>query len=75
LILTAFILIWGLPQFKTALDRIALPKLAVPYLHQQIQRMPPVAPAGAKAEPAEFRLNLFSATGTGILLAALTAGS
>ena len=44
LILTAFILIWGLPQFKTALDKIASPKLAVPYLHQQIQRMPPVAP-------------------------------
>jgi lactate permease len=74
LILTAFILIWGLPQFKATLDNIASPKLAVPFLHQKIQRMPPVAPAGAKPEPAEFRLNVLSTTGTGILLAALTAG-
>jgi lactate permease len=74
LILTAFILIWGLPQFKSTLDKIASPKLAVPYLHHQIQRIPPVAPAGVKAEPAEFRLNIFSATGTGILLASFTAG-
>jgi lactate permease len=74
LILTAFILIWGLPQFKATLDNVASPKLAVPQLHQRVQRMPPVAPPGAKAEPAEFRLNVLSATGTGILLAAVTAG-
>jgi lactate permease len=29
-ILTAFILLWGLPQFKAALDKVAAPKLAVP---------------------------------------------
>ncbi len=74
LILTAFILVWGLPQIKSALDQIAAPKLAVRYLHHQVQRMPPVAPAGAKPEPAEFRLNVLSATGTGILFAAITAG-
>ena len=74
LILTAFILVWGLPQIKSALDQIAAPKLPVRYLHHQVQRMPPVAPAGAKPEPAEFRLNVLSATGTGILFAAITAG-
>ena len=73
-ILTAFILVWGLPQFKSALDRIVAPKLAVPHLHNMVQRVPPVAPPGAKPEPAEFRLNLLSATGTGILLAAIVAG-
>ena len=73
-ILMAFILLWGLPQFKTALDRIASPKLAVPYLHDAVQRVPPVAPLGAKPEAAEFSLNLLSATGTGILLAAIVAG-
>ena len=36
--------------------------------------MPPVAPLGAKPEAAEFSLNLLSATGTGILLAAIVAG-
>jgi lactate permease len=74
IILTAFILIWGLPQFKSALDKLASPKLAVPYLHQVVQRVPPVALAAAKPEAAEFRLNILSATGTGILLAAMVAG-
>jgi lactate permease len=36
--------------------------------------MPPVAPVGAKPEAALFSLNVFSATGTGILFAALVAG-
>ena len=73
-ILTSLILVWGLPWFKTAMDSIAAPKFAVPHLHQAVQRVPPVAPAGAKPEPAEFRLNFLSATGTGILVAALMAG-
>jgi lactate permease len=73
-ILTAFILLWGLPQFKATVDRIMAPKLAVPYLHNRVQRVAPVAPAGAKPEAAEFKLNLLSATGTGILLAAVVAG-
>jgi lactate permease len=73
-ILTAFILLWGLPQFKATLDRFVAPKLAVPHLHNLVQRVAPVAPAGAKPEAAEFKLNLLSATGTGILLAAIVAG-
>jgi lactate permease len=73
-ILTAFILCWGLPQTKTALDGIAGPKFAMPHLHGVVQRMPPVAPEGAKPEAAEFRLNVLSATGTGILCASLVAG-
>jgi len=39
-----------------------------------VQRMPPVAPPNAKPESAEFKLNFLSATGTGILVAALVAG-
>lgn len=73
-ILTGFILVWGLPQFKTALDKIAAPKVPVPYLHKLVQRVPPVAPADAKPEAAEFKLNVLSATGTSILLAAIVAG-
>jgi lactate permease len=73
-ILTAFILLWGLPPFKATLDRVVAPKLAVPHLHNLVQRVAPVAPAGAKPEAAEFKLNLLSATGTGILLAAIVAG-
>lgn len=73
-VLTAFILCWGLPQTKVALDKIVAPKFAVPHLHNAVQRMPPVAPPGAKPEAAEFRFNILSATGTGILLAAFVAG-
>ena len=73
-ILTVFILAWGLPPVKRALDGFAAPKMAVPELHLRIQRTSPVAPPNAPAETAEFRLNLFSATGTGIIAAALVAG-
>lgn len=73
LILTVFILLWGLPQVKRGLDRIGSTKLAVPELHNKVQRRPPVAPADAKPETAEFRLNFLSATGTAILVAALVA--
>jgi len=74
LILTGFILVWGLPQFKAGLDKLASITVDVPHLHQAVQRVPPVAPAGAKPEAAQFRLNVLSATGTGILMAAMAAG-
>lgn len=73
-ILTVCLLFWGLPWCKQALDKLMPVKIAVPRLHQVVQRVPPVAPPEAKPEAAEFKLNLGSATGTGILLAAVTAG-
>jgi lactate permease len=73
-ILTALLLVWGTPQLKTVLDKMAPIKIAVPSLHNVVQRAPPVAPANAAPEKAEFRLNLFSATGTGILFAAIISG-
>jgi lactate permease len=75
MILTLFILCWGLPQTKAALDQIASPKFEVPHLHQMIQRMPPVAPVNTPPEAAVFKLNFLSATGSGILLAAMLAGT
>lgn len=74
MILTAFILCWGLPQTKAALDHIASPAFAMPRLHLLVQRMPPVAPVNAAPEAAELKLNYLSATGTGILAAALLSG-
>lgn len=73
-ILTGCILFWGLPQFKTPLDKAFSPKFPVPGLHNQVQRTAPVAPTDAKPETAEFKLNLLSATGTGILVASIIAG-
>jgi lactate permease len=74
LILTGFILAWGTPAVKGALDRLFSSSLTVGWLDGLVQRMPPVAAAGAAAEGAKWRLNLLSATGTGILAAALSAG-
>ena len=74
LILTLFIFVWGLPSFKTRLDKIASPSISVPHLHNAVQRVPPVALPGAPPEAAVFRLDFLSATGTGILFASLVAG-
>jgi len=78
-ILTGFILCWGTPQFKTALDTLAAPKFEMPRLHHVIVRAHPVVPEPTperptKPEAAVFRLNALSATGSGILLAAIVAG-
>jgi lactate permease len=78
-ILTAFILCWGLPQTRKALDGVAAPKLAVPRLHNVVVRAYPVVPRPTPDKPtppetAVFKFNLPSATGTGILLAAIVAG-
>jgi len=70
LILSLVIFIWGIPQFKKLLDTIFSPSAVVPVLHHQVLRMPPVSPAPA-AEPAVFRFNFLSFTGTGILVAAI----
>jgi lactate permease len=73
-VLTACLLFWGTPAFKSMLDRGFAPKWPVPGLHGIVQRTPPVAPPGAKPETAEFKFNFLSATGTGILTASIIAG-
>ncbi len=73
-ILTACILVWGLPKYQAQLDKLCGLKLPMPGLHRIVQRVPPVVPANEKPETAEFKLNVLSATGTGILVAAIIAG-
>ena len=73
-ILTCLLLFWATPPCKAVLDKIAAPKITVPHLHNIVQRVPPVAPPNAKPEAAQFSLNICSATGTGILVAAIAAG-
>jgi len=79
LLLTAFVFIWGLPATKKTLDGLSSPKFAVAGLHNLVVRVPPVVPFPTPAnptapEPAIFNLNWLSATGTGILAAAILAG-
>ncbi|MEJ7694440.1 L-lactate permease [Daejeonella sp.] len=78
-ILVIFIFAWGVPTVKTALNKISAPEFKVAYLHNQVKRTPPIAPEPtvdkpAKTEEAVFKLNWISATGTGILVAAIIAG-
>jgi lactate permease len=78
-ILTLFIFAWGVPTVKNQLNSISAPQYEVPYLHNLVKRSPPIAPIPtiekpAKTEEAIFKLNWISATGTGILLAAILAG-
>jgi lactate permease len=72
-ILSVLVGLWGTPAVKTALDRLSMPKWPVHGLHMLVQRMPPVVQKPTP-EPAVFVLNWLSATGTGILLAAVLSG-
>ncbi|MBV0890946.1 L-lactate permease [Paracoccus sp. Z118] len=73
LILSVFVFAWGTPQFKAFLDSIWIARFPVPGLHEMVLKVPPVV-AEPHAEAAVYSLNLLSATGTGILLAAIVSG-
>jgi lactate permease len=73
------LLVWGLPIVKSSLDKISAPNFRIAGLHMLVVRAPRVVPTPTlenptKPESAMFTLNWLSATGTGILLAAIIAG-
>jgi len=79
-ILTLILLVWGVPIVKSSLDKISAPNFRIPGLHMLVVRAPPVVPTPILENPttresAVFTLNWLSATGTGILFAAIIAGS
>ena len=69
-ILSVFVFIWGLPDFKAWLNGLFAPKFPIEGLHNLILKVPPVVPK-IHPEAAVYTLNLLSATGTGILLSAI----
>src|SRR5437016_5456481 len=87
-ILSIFVLCWGLPTIKTALNQATTPSFKVvlangkprpgppgwdwPYLHGKVSRTAPVV-AKPTAEAARFDFNWLTATGTGCFLAAILA--
>ncbi len=73
IILSVLVFLWGLPSVKTFLDHISILKIPVGGLHNLIERVPPVV-AKPTLEPAVFNFNWMSASGTGILIAALISG-
>jgi lactate permease len=88
-ILSVFVLCWGLPSIKTALNQATTPSFKVimangearpgppgwdwPYLHGKVSRTTPVV-AKPTPEAARFDFNWLTATGTGCFLAAIVAG-
>ena len=73
IILSVVVFAWGLPYIKTTLDAWTTVRLPVPGLHNLVLRVPPVVAAPA-TESAVFAVSWASATGTGILVAAILAG-
>jgi lactate permease len=88
-ILSLFVLLWGLPKIKLAINRATTPSFKVmlpdgkvrpgppgwnvPYLHNSVYRSAPVV-AKPTPEAARYDFNWLSATGTGCFLAAIVAG-
>src|SRR5438034_547291 len=79
MVLTVFVLLWGLPSIKTALNQKTTPAFErggwdVPVLHLAVTRAAPVV---SKPEPekAKFDFNWLSATGSACFIAAIFAGT
>jgi lactate permease len=73
IILCVLVFLWGVPQIRAALDALSSFRIPMPGLDGAVMRMPPVV-AGARPEAAVVNLGWLSATGTGILSAALLSG-
>ena len=88
-ILSLFVLLWGLPPIKLAMNQATTPAFKVvlangkprpgpagwdvPYLHNAISRAAPVV-AKPTPEAARYDFNWLSATGTGCFFAAIVSG-
>ncbi|WOE42573.1 MULTISPECIES: L-lactate permease [Acinetobacter] len=74
-ILTAMVTVWSIQPFKAlfakdgALADLVI-SIKVPFLHQMVQKMPPVVPE-MKDYDAIYKFDWFSATGTAIVIAAI----
>ncbi len=72
-ILTVFVFVWGIPEFKKFMDALWQFKFPIPGLDKAIIKHPPVTPKEI-AEPAVFLFNVLSMAGTGILVSAVLGG-
>lgn len=70
--LSLTVFLWGLPSVQATLKYIAPPPtIRVPYLDGRIAKVPPATQKPQEIEQAIYHFNWLSATGTGILFAAL----
>src|SRR5256712_7615072 len=72
-ILSVFVLLWGLPAVKGAMNHATTPVWNVPLLHNAVTRAAPVV-MKPTPEAARYDFNWLSATGTGCFIAAIVAG-
>ena len=72
-ILSVLVFLWGLPQIKDWLNTISILRFPIDGLNNLVVRVPPVV-TKPTPEAAVYVLNWLSATGTGILIAAVVAG-
>ena len=77
-VLTLFVLLWGLPAIKTALNQATTPAFErggwdVPTLHLAVTRAAPVV-SQPEPEKAKFDFNWLAATGSACFLAAIFSG-
>jgi lactate permease len=71
--LSVFVFLWGLPVIKTGLNHLFAPVFEVPFLHNTVLKVPPVA-VKPTPEEAKFTFNVLSAAGTALLCAGIVAG-
>ena len=72
ILLTVMVSLWGVRDVNAVLERTTF-KFAIPGLHLQVQRTPPVVEKPV-AEKAEFELKWLSATGTALLITGIVSG-
>jgi lactate permease len=70
-LLVVAVVLWGIVRVKTALDHYTI-SFSWPGLHNQVQRVPPIAPHAAPY-PAIYNFTWLSASGTACFLAAVLA--
>jgi lactate permease len=72
LLLSAFVVLWGMPPVKRVLDRTSV-RFEMPGLHQMVQRVAPVVDK-PRTEPAVAEADWLAAVGTATFIAGLIAG-
>jgi lactate permease len=73
LILSVLVFVWGYPEIKAALNKVSMPSVEVPYLHNMVLKAPPIV-GKPTPEAAKYVFNWVSATGTALLLTGIFAG-
>jgi lactate permease len=71
ILLSLCVFVWGLPKFRAELDRYTQWTVSVPFLDRQVQPDASILGGDGQPKAAEFRFNWASATGTGIMVAAI----